>query len=349
MPRRPTRNPAAQAATDRPAAGNADRRDDVNSAPSMAELARRLAERTARQQAVDPAAAAATRRAALEAYDLARERRLIVALSAVLALTVGAAVAYFVSTIESRPLVAAAKRCRAAGPSRRRPARLQMPRWPLFFLTLRPHQQRVTATKRRRRRRARGNAGAACGRQPTGACRGDAGRVPAAKQRRQGDPGKTAVLWLQSRTGRRNRRAPDRSGRHALPAGERPGADRRDRPSTAGAASPGSRSPGCPASRPAWPEARRAREPLVLDRGAPTRSSPCGLRAIASANGWIPWSADSSVPPAELSATASAVDRSFAIVVDPGGIHAASHTTLPSLPRCPSPRQPVETGRSTGR
>ena len=91
-----------------PAAGNADRRDDANSAPSMAELARRLAERTARQQAVDPAAAAATRRAALEAYDLARERRLIVTLSAVLALTVGAAVAYFVSTIESRPLVAAA-------------------------------------------------------------------------------------------------------------------------------------------------------------------------------------------------------------------------------------------------
>lgn len=86
----------------RAAAGNAD---DAHGAPSMAELARRLAERTARQQAVDPAAAAATRRAALEAYDLARERRLIVALSAVLALTVGAAVAYFVSTIESRPLV----------------------------------------------------------------------------------------------------------------------------------------------------------------------------------------------------------------------------------------------------
>jgi hypothetical protein len=40
----------------------------------------------------------------LEAYDLARERRLIVTLSAVLALTVGAAVAYFVSTVESRPL-----------------------------------------------------------------------------------------------------------------------------------------------------------------------------------------------------------------------------------------------------
>ena len=70
----------------------------------MAELARRLAERTARQHAGDPAAAAAARRAALEAYDLARERRLIVALSTVLALTVGAAVAYFVSTIESRPL-----------------------------------------------------------------------------------------------------------------------------------------------------------------------------------------------------------------------------------------------------
>jgi Putative peptidoglycan binding domain len=87
-----------------PAAGNADRRDDASGAPSMGELARRLAERTARQQTVDPAAAAAARRGALEAYDLARERRLIVTLSAVLALTVGAAVAYFVSTIESRPL-----------------------------------------------------------------------------------------------------------------------------------------------------------------------------------------------------------------------------------------------------
>ena len=285
----------------RAAAGNAD---DAHGAPSMAELARRLAERTARQQAVDPAAAAATRRAALEAYDLARERRLIVALSAVLALTVGAAVAYFVSTIESRPLVqlpsAAAQpevgtvprdfKCRG-GPCSSRP---------------------FAPTRRRRRgRRARGNAGAACGRQPTGPCRGDAGQVPAAKQRRQGDPGKTAVLWLQSRAGRRNRRAPDRSGRHALPAGERPGADRRDRPSTAGAASPGSRTPGCPANRPAWPKARRTREPPVrIAALRPVRArAGCGQSPRPMAG--FPGPLNSSVPPAELSATASAVDRSF--------------------------------------
>ena len=84
------------------AAGEADRNAEIG-APSVAELSRRLADRAARQQAADPAAAAAARRAALEAYDLARERRLIMTLSVVLALTVGAAVAYFVSTIELQP------------------------------------------------------------------------------------------------------------------------------------------------------------------------------------------------------------------------------------------------------
>ena len=72
--------------------------------PSMDELSRQFGERLARQRTVDPAAAASARRAALEAYDLARERRLIAGLSIVLALTVGASVAYFVSTIESRPV-----------------------------------------------------------------------------------------------------------------------------------------------------------------------------------------------------------------------------------------------------
>ena len=72
--------------------------------PSIDELSRQLGERLVRQRTVDPAAAASARRAALEAYDLARERRLIAGLSVVLALTVGASVAYFVSTIESRPV-----------------------------------------------------------------------------------------------------------------------------------------------------------------------------------------------------------------------------------------------------
>ena len=73
--------------------------------PSTEELSRQLAERLARQRAADPAAAAAARRAALLAYDQARERRLIVALSVVLAATVAASVGYFVSTIDSRPVL----------------------------------------------------------------------------------------------------------------------------------------------------------------------------------------------------------------------------------------------------
>jgi hypothetical protein len=71
--------------------------------PAMADLSRRLGEQLARQRAVDPDAAAAARRAALQAYDQARERRLIAALSVGLAVTVCAALAYFVSTIDSQP------------------------------------------------------------------------------------------------------------------------------------------------------------------------------------------------------------------------------------------------------
>ena len=58
-----------------PASDEADGRDDDVSKPSIAELSRRLAERAARQRAVDPAAAKTARRAALEAYDRTRARR----------------------------------------------------------------------------------------------------------------------------------------------------------------------------------------------------------------------------------------------------------------------------------
>jgi hypothetical protein len=87
--------------------------------PSTEELSRQLAERLARQRAADPAAAAAARRAALLAYDQARERRLIVALSVVLAATVAASVGYFVSTIDLQPvppLASAATRPQPAPP-----------------------------------------------------------------------------------------------------------------------------------------------------------------------------------------------------------------------------------------
>jgi hypothetical protein len=85
--------------------------------PSTDELSRQLAERLARQRAANPAAAAAARRAALLAYDQARERRLIVALSVVLAATVAASVGYFVSTIDSRPVPPL-----ASAPARPQPA-----------------------------------------------------------------------------------------------------------------------------------------------------------------------------------------------------------------------------------
>jgi hypothetical protein len=87
--------------------------------PSTEELSRQLAERLARQRAADPGAAAAARRAALLAYDQARERRLIVALSVVLAATVAASVGYFVSTIDLQPvppLASAATRPQPAPP-----------------------------------------------------------------------------------------------------------------------------------------------------------------------------------------------------------------------------------------
>ena len=87
-----------------PASDKAGGRDDEISKRSMADLARRLAERAAQQRAVDPRAAAAERRAALEAYNQARERRLIVGLSVAVAVTVGAGIAYLVSTVDSRPV-----------------------------------------------------------------------------------------------------------------------------------------------------------------------------------------------------------------------------------------------------
>jgi Putative peptidoglycan binding domain len=87
-----------------PASDKAGGRDDEISKRSVADLARRLAERAAQQRAVDPSAAVAERRAALEAYDQARERRLIVGLSVAVAVTVGAGIAYLVSTVDSRPV-----------------------------------------------------------------------------------------------------------------------------------------------------------------------------------------------------------------------------------------------------
>jgi CheY-like chemotaxis protein len=70
---------------------------------SLAALSRRLAERAARNRAVDPAAAKAARRAALKAYDRARRQRL--ALGFAVAAIACSGIAYFVPTGGSRPVV----------------------------------------------------------------------------------------------------------------------------------------------------------------------------------------------------------------------------------------------------
>jgi hypothetical protein len=82
-----------------PASDEADGRDDDVSTPSMAELSRRLAERAARQRAVDPAAAKAAHRAALKAYDRMRARRQRLVLGFAVGAIACSAVAYLVPTV----------------------------------------------------------------------------------------------------------------------------------------------------------------------------------------------------------------------------------------------------------
>jgi DNA-binding response OmpR family regulator len=85
----------------RPAGDKRDGRRDENPKQPMAELARQLAERTARQGAVDPAEAKAARRAALQAYDRVRGRRLRVGLGFAMGGLVGSGVASVFPTIGS--------------------------------------------------------------------------------------------------------------------------------------------------------------------------------------------------------------------------------------------------------
>jgi hypothetical protein len=81
-----------------------DGRDDEIFKQSMAELSRRLGERSARQSPVDPAAARAASRAALATYDRARGRQLIVGLGVAVAVVVGAGIAYLFPTVGARPV-----------------------------------------------------------------------------------------------------------------------------------------------------------------------------------------------------------------------------------------------------
>jgi CheY-like chemotaxis protein len=82
-----------------PASDEADGRDDEVSTPSIAELSRRLAERAARQRAVDPAAAKTAYRAALKAHDRTRARRQRLVLGFAVGVIACSTVAYLVPMV----------------------------------------------------------------------------------------------------------------------------------------------------------------------------------------------------------------------------------------------------------
>jgi peptidoglycan hydrolase-like protein with peptidoglycan-binding domain/DNA-binding NarL/FixJ family response regulator len=85
-----------------PASDEADARDADVSKPSIAELSRRLAERAARQRAVDPAAVRTARRAALDAYDRTRARRQRLVLGLAAGAIACSSIIYLVPTPDSR-------------------------------------------------------------------------------------------------------------------------------------------------------------------------------------------------------------------------------------------------------
>jgi hypothetical protein len=87
-----------------PAADKVDRREDETVRQSMADLSRRLGERAARQSAVDPGAAAAARRAALQAYDRVRARRLRLVLGVAIGAAMGSGIAYLAAPLGSLPV-----------------------------------------------------------------------------------------------------------------------------------------------------------------------------------------------------------------------------------------------------
>jgi CheY-like chemotaxis protein len=88
----------------RSAPDRAHGRGDEVSKQSMAELSRWLAERAARQRAIDPDAAKAARRAALQAYDRARARRMRLVLGFAIGAVVGSAIVNFGPTLGGPPI-----------------------------------------------------------------------------------------------------------------------------------------------------------------------------------------------------------------------------------------------------
>jgi CheY-like chemotaxis protein len=115
---KPGKGQPGSANPNRPPGPNKPHGHDEIPKQSMAELSRRLAERATRQRAVDPAAAAA-RRAALQAYDRVRARRLRLVMGFAVGAVVGSGIAYLVPTVSSRavpPSPSAAARPDAASP-----------------------------------------------------------------------------------------------------------------------------------------------------------------------------------------------------------------------------------------
>jgi CheY-like chemotaxis protein len=85
----------------RPASVKAEGRGDEIFKLSIAKLLRRLAERAARQRAVDPGPEKMARRTALQTYDRARDRRLRLVLGFVMGTLVGLGIANLVMTVGS--------------------------------------------------------------------------------------------------------------------------------------------------------------------------------------------------------------------------------------------------------
>jgi len=85
-----------------PASDDADGRDDDAFKSTIAELQRRLAERAARQRAVEPAAAKTARRVALEAYDRTRARRQRLVLGLTAGAIASSSIIYLVATAGSK-------------------------------------------------------------------------------------------------------------------------------------------------------------------------------------------------------------------------------------------------------
>ena len=255
-------------------------RNDV-SPPSMAELSRRLGERAARQQGIDPAAAKAARHAALKAYAHTRRQRLV--LEFAVGAIACAVVTYLVPTIR---LVAFPPSSNAAASTEAstaaRTAPLAEP-GTLLAMTAAATPTPVTDI-------AYTPAVEPARAQAAPAADGQQAFVDPASDRSplRRDEIREVQARLRSFGFNLQGRSTDPRGpaRKAPPCATcRTGANCKPARSTAHCWSSSAR-----ILRPRSSSAPRAptpARPLRADRSPPIRSHPCGPRAIALANGWI--------------------------------------------------------------